>query len=580
MKGLKLSVLTLAISTPLMLSAASIPPAPAAGELGRVVHNPYNYAPLSAVIETANKNVSDVKVTVKGKGAKGIDISYEVGPKSLLTHDGIPVVGMYANFRNTVEVSYKLDGKSTHETYTIQTPAISDIAIDNRSLGNLQAVEVKTVAPGFEDRLYMVNSFTYNPNGADLAWRDGTGAANFDLAPNVYIIDTQGEYRWWLDQSSMYDINGRDIDKRGSLMGIRPTERGSYTFVRGQKLFEMDLTGRMARDERLPRGYQDATHEAVEMPNGDVLVRAAKRNYLRPDGTIVHTVRDHILQIDPKGQLVDVWDLNTILDPMRDDFLVSMDAGAVCMNVDTEQEGQTVKVEPDAPYGDIPGVGTGRNWAHVNSIAYDEKDDSIIISSRHQSAVIKIGRNKEVTWIIAARAGWNDELASKVLQPVNSKGKKINCTENGKCEDNFDFTWSQHTAWISSKGTITVLDNGEARHMEQPALPSMKYTRFVEYKVNEKQGTVEQVWEYGKERGYDWYSPITSVTEYRPETDTMFGFGGSIEIFNPEQGTRGRINEIDYKTKEVKVEIDVFNTKPHTPHYRSLIVEPNKMFSE
>ncbi|GAA4890091.1 aryl-sulfate sulfotransferase [Ferrimonas pelagia] len=580
MKKFKISIVALAVSAPLALSAAVFPPAPPAGDLGRIIVNPYGIAPLSAVIETNNKNVSDVEVIVKGKGKKGVDISYDVGPQSLLTHDGIPVFGMYADFRNTVEVSYKLDGKPVQETYTIQTPAISDFAMDNRSLSRLQKVDVKKVAPGFEDRLYLVNSFTFNPNGSDIAWRSNTGAAGFDQAPHVYVVDTEGEFRWWLDQNSIYDANSRDIDKRGSLMGFRATDKGTFTFVQGQKFFEMDMMGHFSRNEILPRGYQDASHEAVKMPNGDMLVRAAKTNYLRPDGTVVHTIRDHILQVDQEGKLVDVWDLNKILDPMRDNVLVSLDAGAVCMNVDTELEGETVKIEPDAPYGDLPGVGTGRNWAHINSIDYDPSDDSIILSSRHQAAVIKIGRNKEVTWIIAARAGWNDQLAEKVLQPVDSKGKKIKCTDNGKCEGDFDFTWTQHTAFLSSKGTITVLDNGDGRHMEQPALPSMKYTRFVEYKVNEKKGTVEQVWEYGKERGYEWYSPITSVTEYRPETDTMFGFNGSIEIFKPGQGTRGKINEIDYKTKDVKVEIDVFTTKPHVPHYRASIVEQVNLFND
>ncbi len=46
-------------------------------------------------------------------------------------------------------------------------------------------------------------------------------------------------------------------------------------------------------------------------------------------------------------------------------------------------------------FGDIAGSGPGRNWAHVNSVSYDPRDDSIIISSRHQSAIIKIGRDKK-----------------------------------------------------------------------------------------------------------------------------------------------------------------------------------------
>lgn len=54
--------------------------------------------------------------------------------------------------------------------------------------------------------------------------------------------------------------------------------------------------------------------------------------------------------------------------------------------------------------GDILGVGIGRNWAHVNSVNYDAADDSIILSIRHQSAVVKIGRDKEVKWILSSKS--------------------------------------------------------------------------------------------------------------------------------------------------------------------------------
>ena len=100
----------------------------------------------------------------------------------------------------------------------------------------------------------------------------------------------------------------------------------------------------------------------------------------------------------------------------------------------------------------------------------------------------------------------------------------------------------------------------------------------VEYKIDEKKGTVQQVWEYGKERGYDFYSPITSIIEYQADRNTMFGFGGSIHLFDVGQPTVGKLNEIDYKTKEVKVEIDVLSDKPNQTHYRALLVRPQQMF--
>ena len=248
------------------------------------------------------------------------------------------------------------------------------------------------------------------------------------------------------------------------------------------------------------------------------------------------------------------------------------------MNVDLAHAGQQAKLEPDTPYGDALGVGAGRNWAHVNSIAYDAKDDSIILSSRHQG-VVKIGRDKQVKWILAPSKGWNTKLASKLLKPVDAKGNALKCDENGKCENtDFDFTYTQHTAWLSSKGTLTIFDNGDGRGLEQPALPTMKYSRFVEYKIDEKKGTVQQIWEYGKERGYDFYSPITSVIEYQKDRDTMFGFGGSINLFDVGKPTIGKINEIDYKTKEVKVEIDVLSDKPNQTHYRALPIHPQHIF--
>ncbi|MBY6187999.1 aryl-sulfate sulfotransferase [Marinobacter hydrocarbonoclasticus] len=570
--------------------AVSLPPAPAVGKLGSVVVDPYGTAPLTALIELAGKSISDVHVTVQGKGPKGVSIDYPVGRQSLLTHDGIPVFGLYANHLNSVVVSYTLDGQKVEETYSILTGGIQNRYIDNRSTSEMQPVEVKTVASGFEDRLYLVNSHTLLPQGSDLHWgalKDASsglldanpagGSLPFDAVPMTYVIDTQGEYRWWLSQDAIYDGKRHDVDRRGYLMGINPTADGSYTFVQGQRWYEMDLLGRFAQQQKLPRGFIDASHESVETPQGTVLLRVAKRNYLRDDGQVVHTVRDHIIEVDKSGNLLDVWVLPEILDPLRDDLIKALDASAVCISRNVDAEGKEVVLEPDAPFGDAVGVGAGRNWAHVNSIAYDPSDDSIIVSPRHQASAIKIGRDKQVKWILSASIGWSGELADKLLTPVDANGKPLECTVKGVCEGGFDFSYTQHTAWISDKGTLTVFDNGDGRHYRQPFFKTERYSRAVEYKIDEQKGTVQQLWEYGKERGYDWFSPITSNAEYRSDRDTMFVFGGSIHLFDG-SNIIGKINEIDYDTKAVKVEIDVISDKTNSPHYRALVVNPDQLF--
>lgn len=571
--------------------AAGFQPAPPAGKLGSVIVDPYGNAPLTALISLDSHNISDVKVTVHGKGEKGVPVSYTVGTASLINYDGIPIFGLYQKYNNKVTVEYKENGNPVKEDYVITTSAIVNHYVDNRSFSDLQQTKVIKVAPGFEDRLYMVNTHTFTPQGSDLHWHGekdknagildagpAGGALPFDIAPFTFVVDTQGEYRWWLEQDALYNGKDVDINKRGYLMGIRETPRGTYTAVQGQHWYEFDMLGQVLEDHKLPRGFMDATHESLETPKGTVLLRVGKRNYKRDDGLHVHTIRDHIIEVDKSGRVLDVWDLNKILDPLRDSLLGALDAGAVCVNVDLKHAGQQAKLEPDTPYGDALGVGPGRNWAHVNSIAYDAKDDSIIISSRHQG-VAKIGRDKQVKWILAPSKGWNEKLAPKLLKPVGHDGKPLTCDENGKCQNtDFDFAYTQHTAWLSSKGTLTVFDNGDGRGLEQPALPTMKYSRFVEYKIDEKNMTVQQMWEYGKDRGYDFYSPITSVIEYQKDRGTMFGFSGSIHLFDVGQPTIGKLNEIDYKTKEVKVEIDVLSDKPNQTHYRALMMHPQNMF--
>lgn len=52
----------------------------------------------------------------------------------------------------------------------------------------------------------------------------------------------------------------------------------------------------------------------------------------------------------------------------------------------------------------------------------------------------------------------------------------------------------------------------------------MKYSRAVVYKIDQKKMTVEQIWEVGKDLGYDYFSPVTGITKYMDDKDTMLVF--------------------------------------------------------
>ena len=547
------------------------------GKIGEVITNPYKIAPLTAVIRNGGYQLKDAAVRIVPKHG-GAEIKYNVSDVQLRTHAGIPVFGLYPDYNNTVEVSYTLvDGtKETrveNEVYRIYAPGIHTET--NGTAAQHHAMfetEVKKVAPEFKDRLYFINNFL--PSGGNVArttWNNPMGGAlEWVYYPQNAVIDTAGDVRWYMFVSPIYDPE--NIYKSGIMMGFHQADDGFLTFGYGQRYAKYDLMGREVFNRRLPAGYADFSHAMDPAQNGHYFLRVSSADYRRPDGKRVHTVRDVIVELDENGGVVDDFRLYDILDPYRDNIVKAMDQGAVCLNIDASKSGQTLsaeelaKMDENGQFGDIAGVGPGRNWAHVNSVDYDPTDDSIIISSRHQG-IVKIGRDKKIKWILASPEGWKKGWAEKVLTPVDAKGNKIKC-EGSKCEGDFDWSWTQHTAWrIDSKSDknviyLSVFDNGDGRGMEQPALPTMKYSRAVVYKIDQKKMTVEQIWEVGKDLGYPFFCPVTGLTKYMEDKDTMMVYWSTAGLgATPEKRTNtlGRVmpHIAEYRWGETKPVVDI-----------------------
>ncbi|ASM39698.1 aryl-sulfate sulfotransferase [Campylobacter sp. RM12327] len=524
------------------------------GEIGAVKINPYGYSPLTAVIQNGGYVLKDASVEIVPKDG-GRKISYKIDDNKLKLYGGIPVWGLYADHMNEVKVKYskKIPGKqewqNVSEQYKIPTAPV--MLPTSGLLGHTKvpvgSIKVEKVEKGFEDRLYLVNNVTGKSpaNSSQIVWNNPAGGAmEWNYGSNAFIIDTAGDVRWYFDSSKL--ISFTDFMHTGIMMGFQQGKDGALTWGYGQRYVKYDLMGREVFNRALPLGYIDFSHSFDQAQNGNYLLRVASANTKRPDGNNVRTVRDVIVEVSPNGEVVDDWRLFEILDPYRSDAILVLDQGAVCLNIDASAAGHTMseeelaKLDSEGAFGDIAGTGTGRNWVHVNSVDYDSNDDSIVISSRHQNAVIKIGRDKEVKWIIGAHKGWKDKFKDKLLQPVDSKGNKIVCENDySKCpgyeneKGGFDWTWTQHTAFIIDSKTnknvvyLTVFDNGDSRGMEQPALASMKYSRAVVYKVDQKKMTVEQVWEYGKQRGNSWYSPVTSLTKYMDDKNSIMVYSAT-----------------------------------------------------
>ena len=522
------------------------------GQIGHVKIDPYGYAPLTAVITNGGYELADATVTIVPK-KDGQVIKYKVNNANLKQHGGIPVFGLYADYKNTVEVEYTriFNGKKEQikESYSIYGPPYYQTGngMAGQSGIPFKSVEIKNVDSKFADRLYLVNNVPGKASGqsSQIVWNNPTGGAlEWNYLSNAFIVDTKGEIRWYLNTDKL--VNFTDLDKTGILMGFKQNTDGALSFGYGQHYAKYDIMGREVFNRHLPLSYNDFSHSLDNMKNGHYLMRVGSSNMKRADGKNVRTVRDVIVEVDDGGKVIDEWKLYEILDPYRDLVFKALDQGAVCLNIDASKAGHTMSAEELAKqdgsdkFGDIVGSGPGRNWAHVNSVDHDANDDSIVISSRHQSAVIKIGRDKQVKWILGAHKGWNKNFQDKLLQPIDSKGNKIVCDDDfSKCpgysddKGGFDWTWTQHTAFvIDSKSNkdivyLSVFDNGDARGIEQPAIASMKYSRAVIYKIDQKKMTIQQIWEYGKQRGIEWFSPVTSLTEYQDDKDSVMVYSAT-----------------------------------------------------
>ncbi|MCI5774067.1 MAG: aryl-sulfate sulfotransferase [Erysipelotrichaceae bacterium] len=283
--------------------------------------------------------------------------------------------------------------------------------------------------------------------------------------------DVNGDVRWYLNFKTTWD-NARLVNGHLLLGSDRLINDPYYN----TGMYEIDLLGKVYKEYVLPGGYH---HDYDELPNGNLLV--CTDDFESGKGT----VEDHIVEIDrDTGEIIKTYDLTNIL---------KMDDG---------------KSENWTEY----------DWFHNNSVWYDEATNSITLSGRHQDAIINIDYDsQELNWIIGDPTNWSEEYQKYFFTPVG---------------ENFEWQWSQHAAMITPEGYVFVLDNGNNKSkIKEAYVPATNsYTRGVMYKIDTEKMTIEQVWEYGKERGSEFYSPYISDVDYLNKDHYIVHSGGIVYV--------------------------------------------------
>lgn len=440
----------------------------------KVILNPYDISPLTALVIFKTNDLTTPTVTIKGKDEL---TTYEHTFPQDNVHM-LPIYGLYADSENEVIISIN----GIEKKLTIKTePLPENFVLPTKVTANKDKLN---------DDLYF---FTPSSQGFTCAY------------------DINGDVRWYLNDYFIWNISR--LNNGHLLLSSNRLINKPY-YMTG--LMEMDLLGKIYYEYSLPGGYH---HDVYEMPNNNLLVAS--------DNFDSGTVEDYIVEIDrTTGEIVKTFDLTKILP--------------------TEASKSENWVEYD--------------WFHNNAVWYDEKTNSIILSGRHQDAVINIDyKSGNLNWIIGYSTNWPNEYQKYFFTPIG---------------DDFEWQWSQHAAMVLPNGNIFIFDNGNNRSKieEEYINANNNYSRGVIYKINTTDMTIETVWQYGKNRGSDYYSPYISDVDYLGENHYIVHSGGHStvdgQVSNNPAGLV-KVDSLNSITTELLNDEIIFEIELPTNNYRT-----------
>ncbi len=223
----------------------------------KVVLNPYDISPLTAVVVFSTNDLASATVTVHGKDGDQ-DIVNTFLPSKLHV---LPIYGLYPNFENTVTIT------SSGETQTIKIQT-------NDLPSNIKNIEPINGAEGND--FYFTTSLNNVPIG----------------------YDSNGQVRWYL--TSNYGFEFIRLSNGHILLGNDSLIKSPY-YRNG--LVEMDMLGKIYFEYNIPGGYH---HDVFELANGNLLTLSNNPNK--------NTVEDYIVEIDRNnGQIVKEINLSKLI---------------------------------------------------------------------------------------------------------------------------------------------------------------------------------------------------------------------------------------------------------------------------
>lgn len=479
----------------LVAAAGCSPPPPSIIDTPVLQMNPSGKAPLAGLMTFTTDQPARATLTVRDDDFNELTVT---PVDEFLTQHELMVLGLRPDRTNTIELTLENQGGLTASALSIdvKTKPLPDY---------VPPIDVKISRPAL-----MEPGYTFLP----------VFDAETDDVGYTVAIDAQGDVVWYYD-------SGLDETRRMRnghfLINDEVLER--------RRLVEIDMLGRTVRlwsatgivDDppagAIPVATDTFHHDALEMPSGNILALSSEVRHFdayptddkdpdaprEPRDLIV----DRIIEFRPDdGAIVREWHLYDLLDRNR--------------IVHEFKQNQFYKDAYDDLIGDEdPMV----DWTHGNGLFYEAATDSLILSVRKMSAVVKIDlAANELVWILGNHEGWGPEWQDLLLEPIGE----------------VEWPWGQHAPEITPSGTLLVYDNGafgRAYPTDEPRTgPLDSYTRAVEYEIDAENMTVREVWSYGDQETNRFFSAFVSEADTLPNTGNVLLTNGGQPVL-PEDVT-------------------------------------------
>lgn len=446
---------------------------------GQVVvrRNPVDAAPLAILIDATTRVPASVAVEIDD----GVRTWTYLPPKPGRTEHKLTIVGLHPGRTHQVRIHAQSDSgwlEQRSKRFAVVTPPLpDDFPPLNTTVSKLEAME-----PGVT--LFAVNHWHKNvrddaygyvimvDEAGDVVWYCRTGLNMADVQPlrDGHILVNDAKYR------AAYEI-----DLLGNVTDRWRTEGPASPAGVGGVLVEADTLH----------------HEINELPSQNLLALSTTLKQIddfptsetdpdAPPGP-AEVVGDEVIEFTPEGKVVRRWSMFDVLDMHRICYGSLTDFWKNCY----PREGEQVK-----------------DWSHANGIVVDPQDGNLVVSLRHQDCIIKVDfQTNRLLWILGDPGNWRAPWSEALLVP---KGK-------------LEWPYHQHGVGFTPEGNLVMYDNGNYRALPfDPKVPApVNQSRVVEFRIDEKNRTVEQVWEYRGPNGESFYCPFYGDADHLSKTGNV-----------------------------------------------------------